>query len=407
MEAGLFVYQGTENVLCRARDTRASGGIETIMKLGKKPVMVLTAVAALVSAAIAQSEVAATYPEKQEQQALKVGDKAPPLAVAKWLKGTPVKEFEAGKVYVVEFWATWCGPCKVSIPHLTKLQEKYAGKVVFNGISVWEEKDPTTEEYIAKVETFVTEWGDKMAYNVAVDGKAGTMAKTWMAAAGQNGIPAAFIVNQEGQVAWIGHPMAGLDEVLAKVVDGKYDMAAARAAAEKAAAEEAAMAEVTKPLEEALATGDPAIILLEVDKLIAKRPDMEPMVGPLKFQMLFDAQKEKELNAYAEKAFASYAKDNAQLLNQMAWTIVENAENKLAKPNYGLSIKMAERAVELTKSEDAAILDTLALGYFKKGNVKKAIELQTKAVALLDKGEYPDEMKAEIRARLAEFKKKG
>jgi thiol-disulfide isomerase/thioredoxin len=379
------------------------------MKIRTSPLrlgMVFAAVAAA-GMALAQAEVAVGTAPAPAGPELKIGDKAPALNVAKWVKGTPVKSFEPGKVYVVEFWATWCGPCKQSIPHLTELQKKYAGKVTFNGISVWEEKDPENEEYIVKVEDFVKEWGDKMAYNVAADGKEGIMSRTWMEAAKQGGIPTAFIVNQEGRVAWIGHPMADLDEVLQKVVDGKFDIAAAQAQAAKAAQEEAEMAELFKPLEASLAVGDPNVTLAEVDKILAKKPDVEPMIGPLKFQMLFEAQKESELYAYTEKAFNGYAKDNAQLLNQMAWTIVENADKKLAKPNYELSIKVAERAAELTKNEDAAILDTLAFAHFKKGNYKKAIDLQTKAVALLDKSDYPDEMKAEIKGRLAEFKKKG
>ena len=361
----------------------------------------------MILAAFALAGAAFAQADAEPEVTLKIGDRAPQLAVGKWVKGAPIKAFVPGQVYVVEFWATWCGPCKVSIPHLTELQKKYGDKVTFTGVSVWEEREPENEDYFKKVEDFVTEWGDKMAYTVAVDGKAGTMAKTWMEAAGQGGIPAAFIVNQEGKIAWIGHPMDGLDEVLAKVVDGKFDVAAAQAAAEKKAKEEAEMAEMFKPIEGAMATGDPNIILLEVDKVIAKKPETEEMLGMLKFQMLFDAQKETELYAYTDKVFKGYGKDNAQILNQMSWTIIENADKKLAKPDYNLAIRVAERAVELSESKDAAILDTLAFGHFKKGNVKKAIELQEKAVALLDKAEYPDEMKAEIRARLVEFKKKG
>lgn len=110
---------------------------------------------------------------------LKIGDHAPALKVKSFVKGEPVKKFEDGKLYVVEFWATWCGPCKVSIPHLTELQKKYK-QVKFIGVSVFESKP-------ADVEPFVTKMGDKMAYTVATDdvpaGKTpqeGFMAANWM-----------------------------------------------------------------------------------------------------------------------------------------------------------------------------------------------------------------------------------
>jgi thiol-disulfide isomerase/thioredoxin len=73
-------------------------------------------------------------------EGLGVGDPAPKIEVKEFVKGDAVKDFEKGKIYVVEFWATWCGPCRVSIPHLTELQKKNKD-VVFIGVSVWEQ-DP-------------------------------------------------------------------------------------------------------------------------------------------------------------------------------------------------------------------------------------------------------------------------
>ncbi|HRK21422.1 MAG TPA: TlpA disulfide reductase family protein, partial [Fimbriimonadaceae bacterium] len=126
---------------------------------------------------------------------LGVGMKAPPITVAKWVKGKPVKLGD-GMVHVVEFWATWCGPCKTSIPHLTELQKKLKGKVNFTGVSIWEDPKATDNAHIEKVEDFVAEWGKKMDYTVAADGFEGSMAKEWMEAAEGQGIPTAFIIGK-------------------------------------------------------------------------------------------------------------------------------------------------------------------------------------------------------------------
>lgn len=145
-----------------------------------------------------------------------VGDPAAPLHIAEWIKGKPVDLAAAkGKqVVVVEFWATWCGPCRTSIPHLTELQKKFKD-VVFIGVS---DEDADT------VKPFVKRMGDKMDYTVAVD-KDGKTSAGYMGAYGINGIPHAFIVDKESRVVWLGHPMDRLEETLAEVVAGKFDLA--------------------------------------------------------------------------------------------------------------------------------------------------------------------------------------
>ena len=74
-------------------------------------------------------------PETEATQTLMVGDPAPTLSIAQWIKGDPVNAFADGQVYVVEFWATWCGPCRVSMPHMSSLQDQYSNEVTFVGIS--------------------------------------------------------------------------------------------------------------------------------------------------------------------------------------------------------------------------------------------------------------------------------
>src|SRR5246500_3160101 len=115
---------------------------------------------------------------------LKVGDPAPKLQTGKFVQGEPVTEFAPGKAYIVEFWATWCGPCRVSIPHLNEIHNKYKDKgLIVIGQDCWERD----EELVAPfVETMAN--SNKMTYRVALDNKEGNekgkMAETWMAAAG-------------------------------------------------------------------------------------------------------------------------------------------------------------------------------------------------------------------------------
>jgi thiol-disulfide isomerase/thioredoxin len=147
---------------------------------------------------------------------LKVGDAAPKLQVGKWIQGDAVTAFEPGKAYLVEFWATWCPPCRTSIPHLNEIHTKFKDKgLVVIGQNVWEKNDTA-------VAPFVKQMGSKMTYRVALDdkqeSKQGQMAVTWMEAAGRDGIPSAFLVNKQGKVAWIGHPMQLKDADIEKVL---------------------------------------------------------------------------------------------------------------------------------------------------------------------------------------------
>lgn len=197
---------------------------------------------------------------------LTVGDPAPSLGHVSWLKGSPVRNFEPGKVYVVEYWATWCGPCKANIPNLTALAKKYAGSVSIAGIDIWELTDHKDTGYMARVSAFVKREGDDMGYTVGVDDLAGDTAKAWMTAAGEGGIPMSFVIGKDGRIAWMGHAQ-GLDQVLSQVIAGTFDVPAARQS-------RAVEVEAVRPIKEALAAKQFAKGLSLIDASVAKRPNM-------------------------------------------------------------------------------------------------------------------------------------
>src|SRR5213078_3372942 len=121
---------------------------------------------------------------KPDARKLSVGDRAPELHIAKWVKGEPITGYEKGRVYVVEFWATWCGPCIASMPHLSALQKEYKGKATFIGVTSVDKHGNTLE----KVEKMVADKGETMGYTVAWDNDRATN-EAFMEASGQGGIP--------------------------------------------------------------------------------------------------------------------------------------------------------------------------------------------------------------------------
>lgn len=340
--------------------------------------------------------------QKQAQKQIGVGDTAPKVRVREFVKGKPITGFAKGKVYVVEFWATWCGPCLTSIPHLTELQKKYKNDVTFVGVSVWEEDQ-------AGVKPFVAKMGDKMGYTVAVDavpaggtGNDGAMAKAWMQAAGQKGIPSAFIIDRNSKIAWIGHPM-GMDKPLEEIVAGTFDTAAYAAKRKKEQEEQRRMMGLQTELRKAQQSGDPKQMIAVLDSAFAKDAALEKMLGLLKFQTLASSGATNQAQEYGSRLVGVVLKDDAMGLNNFAWSLVAPEAPPVAANYVKLALQAAESADALKEGKDGAIADTLAKTYFDTGSPNKAFETQERAVRLA-KG-TPMENDKEMLARLEQYRK--
>ncbi len=330
---------------------------------------------------------------------LTIGSTAPAIDVEHWVqdgegKYKPVTEFEKDKVYVVEFWATWCGPCIMSMPHIAQIQADYADKDV-QVISVSDEDLDTVKEFLERDngegETFadvtkgycLTTDPDKSVYG------------DYMEAAGQNGIPTAFIVGKTGEIEWIGHPME-MEGPLAEVVDGSWD----RAVYAEEMAEMEKVNEVFAEIRVLLQAekGDEAAEM--VDELIAdaKSPRVKRRLEQVRGQ-LDQVRLQMAIQGGGEKAAAAFTKlaaaqaDSAEGLNALAWMIVTLAEQgaPIDEALTAAATEAAEKAAKL-EPENGPVLDTLAHLYAMQGEIKKAIAAQRKAVAL--GGSMQEPMKA-------------
>lgn len=332
---------------------------------------------------------------------LSVGDAAPKFEVKEFVKGQPVTGFAKGKTYVVEFWATWCGPCRTSIPHLTKLQKKYPD-VTFIGVSVWE-RDPDA------VKPFVQKMGEKMDYRVAVDkpiagsdeeGK-GVMSSTWMDRANLEGIPAAFIVDGNGKIAWIGMPLE-MEKPLGQIAAGKWDLAVAAADYKKDKARKAHLKQVIAKLG-GLAPDDRQGALKIISEAIDQDPELEKNLGRGKFQLLLGIKGQSaEALGYGRK-LAEKFKEDAEQLSDIAWSVVDPEAPKAGDKLLKFALEVAQLADEVGNYKDPGIAHVLARAYFSNGNAPKAVETEERAIKLA-KG-TPLEGDETMKARLQEYKK--
>lgn len=247
----------------------------------------------------------------QDSATLHIGDVPPPIKYSKWIQGTPqIDKLDDGKVYVLEFWATWCGPCIQAMPHLSELSKKYAGRITFLGVDVWEnshdmENKRPQETFLPKVVQFVQ--GQKklkrLTYNVIADNNAEDMGTDWLKAAGQEGIPCSFVI-QKGKIAWIGHPYY-LDSILTAVDAGTFDVAGTakkiNEEKEKEAKSMAQMAEGSALYRGAVDAGDYSKALVLIDTAIARYPNFAYMYAGDRWAILRKHFGDDSVIAYSEK----------------------------------------------------------------------------------------------------------
>jgi thiol-disulfide isomerase/thioredoxin len=340
-----------------------------------------------------------TPPAPNTGMGLLIGDLAPKFQVGKWLQGEPVDGFDTNHVYIVEFWATWCGPCKTSIPHLNDLWQEFKDKgVVVIGVDIWDND--------SKVPAFVKKMGDKMTYRVALDDNPvalddeshqtnGFMAVHWLPATRGNGVPTVFIVNKRGRIAWIGLPWDLDERLLNDILSDHYDLAQAAAKYKKQRQDDRKVADEEDHLYSAVKRKQWDDAGSTLNELVKEFPDLQPRYTLTQFRILWGQKKYNDAYVFAN-SFSDSHPDDAYWQNMLAYEIV--SQDDAQKRNLALALKLAERANTAANGKDANILDNLAFVQFMSGKKSDAVATQQKAVEAA-----PEEAKPGFRRVLEDF----
>lgn len=204
---------------------------------------------------------------------VQIGSISPSIKVDSWVQGRSTNIIRAGQIYVLEFWATWCGPCVKAMPHVSELSKKYQDKIEFIGVNVWEDQGGGDFTAPAKVKQFMKDNPGLMSYSVAIDTKDGYMASNWLEAAGVDSIPKTVVIGRDQKVAFIGHPLE-LDLVLPDIVAGKFDAKAF---------EKRPKTPDLKGIDKAIAKKDSKTLRIEADRIGKEYPQYKDLIVGFRF----------------------------------------------------------------------------------------------------------------------------
>lgn len=329
----------------------------------------------------------AASPEKKENKTAAPAEALPTLSLEGlpevWLQGTPVKEWEKDKVYIFEFWATWCGPCLAAMPHMEQLHQAFKDnpRMQIIGVNVMDRKTPEA------LKEFIKNRPTPLNYTMAVDVDGKKTREKWLEPLKVNGIPHAFAV-KNGRLIWRGHPAQLSEKTMQAMLKPDFSAASLPAKGPDAGAHEWQRYRETSQKVRELVEKDGkqgAQALLKQVQDSGKFPqDQVIQLKMIPFLVLAGQGKFEEAQSVLNDVSKEYP-DDYRVQIDIAGTLMEGKSVPAGKMDAALVERCLNRCIEISrKSNKEASLPWRMMAELRErqGNMKEALQDMEKALSL-------------------------
>lgn len=313
------------------------------------------------------------------------GDRVPDLGDSVvWFHGGSAPSFASGKVYVLDFWATWCPPCYPMIDRLSALaRDHQADGLVVVGLTIGTDLGTPLPRFLERE-------GARIAYSLAVP-RDDEALKTALVHPALNppddfDIPHLMIVDRRGRLAWassVGNPEHGFEDALESVLSDSWDLQFEADRVRKmmeAVAAGVGQLEAIRGLREA---GDLARAATALRPLVAESPAVFAAEAVALFRQMLCAGRESSAYAFGRQLLGGGLEERVVELMQFqrAITMTPGLEHR----DLPLAADAVRAAQHLKADDDPDLIYALAKIALLGGDTERARTLQAEAVRLAER----------------------